>query len=204
MNQYACSPGYGTYCYPELAASFINFLHYCSPSSGFYGAGKDNRGRCTDKPSECHPMWTVGAPTSITLPFFTSSALSVATLPWDRHQIMLACVPGIERIGGQLSLDKACLILLILAKFQTTIGCHDVRTYKDLWTFVNEKWINPYSKVVLLWFWNYCWQSVMVGFGGVSWVSVSVVSKLHVYTTVIQFNILLQNKISQQAYSIEL
>ena len=81
MNQYACSPGYGTYCYPELSASFINFLHYCSPSSGFYGAGKDNRGRCTDKPSECHPMWTVGAPTSITLPFFTSSALSVATLP---------------------------------------------------------------------------------------------------------------------------
>jgi len=40
--------------------------------------------------------------------------------------------------------------------------------------------------------------------GGVSWVSVSVVSKLHVYTTVIQFNILLQNKISQQASSIEL
>ena len=87
-------------------------------------------------------------------------------LPWDRHQIMLACVPGIERIGGQLSLDKACLILLILAKFQTTIGCHDVRTYKDLWTFMNEKLINPYSKVVLLWFWNYCWQSVMVGFLG--------------------------------------
>jgi len=26
-------------------------------------------------------MWTVGAPTSITFPFFTSSALSVATLP---------------------------------------------------------------------------------------------------------------------------
>jgi len=39
------------YCYAELAASCINVLHYCLPSSGFYGAGKDNMGRHTDNPS---------------------------------------------------------------------------------------------------------------------------------------------------------
>ena len=50
MDQYASSPGHSTYSYAELAASFINFLHYCLPTSGFYGAGKDNRGRCTDNP----------------------------------------------------------------------------------------------------------------------------------------------------------
>ena len=27
----AGSPGHSTYCYAELAASFINFIHYCSP-----------------------------------------------------------------------------------------------------------------------------------------------------------------------------
>ena len=37
LDQYACSPGHSIYCYTELAASFINFLHYCSPSSGFHG-----------------------------------------------------------------------------------------------------------------------------------------------------------------------
>jgi len=29
MDQYAGSPGHSNYCYTELAASFINFLHYC-------------------------------------------------------------------------------------------------------------------------------------------------------------------------------
>jgi len=42
MDQYAGSPGRCTYCYAELAASFINFLQYCAPSSGFYGAGEDD------------------------------------------------------------------------------------------------------------------------------------------------------------------
>ena len=37
LDQYARSPGHSIYCYTELAASFINFLHYCWPSSGFYG-----------------------------------------------------------------------------------------------------------------------------------------------------------------------
>ena len=46
------------YCYAELTASFINFLHHCLPSSGFYGAGKDNRGRCT----KIHPIYTISAP----------------------------------------------------------------------------------------------------------------------------------------------
>jgi len=40
MDQYDGSPGRSTCCFAELAASFINFLHYCSPSSGFCGAGK--------------------------------------------------------------------------------------------------------------------------------------------------------------------
>jgi len=66
MGQYARSPGHSTYCYAELAASFINFLHYCSPFTGFNGAGKDNRGRGTDNPSGRHPIRTIGAPTSIT------------------------------------------------------------------------------------------------------------------------------------------
>jgi len=57
IDQYARSPGYSTYC----NTSFTNFLHHCSPSSGFYGARKDNRGRCTDNPSGCHPIRTVGA-----------------------------------------------------------------------------------------------------------------------------------------------
>jgi len=57
------------YCCAQLAASFINFLHYCSPSSGFYGAGKD-RGRHTDNPSGCHPIRTIVAPISIIPPFY--------------------------------------------------------------------------------------------------------------------------------------
>ena len=59
VDQYASSPGLSTYCYAEVAASFINFFHYYSPSSGFYGAGKDDRGRHTDSPSGRHPIRTV-------------------------------------------------------------------------------------------------------------------------------------------------
>jgi len=93
MDQYAGSSGRSTYCYVELAASFINFLHYCSPSCGFYGAGKDNSGSRTDNLSRCH---IIHHP-----PIFTPNAVFAASLPicptWDRHQIMLACyamLPG--------------------------------------------------------------------------------------------------------------
>jgi len=65
MDQYAGSPGHSTYCCAELSASFINFLHYCSPSCGFSGAGKDNRGRHEPR----H------------LPIFMPNALSAATFP---------------------------------------------------------------------------------------------------------------------------
>jgi len=88
MDQYAGSAGHGTYCYAELAvsslavaetiatthcayprkdvrASLIIFLYYCSPSSGFYGAG----GRRTDNPSGRHPVRTVHAAISI-IPHF--------------------------------------------------------------------------------------------------------------------------------------
>jgi len=92
MDQYAGSPGRSTYCYAELAVSFINFLHYCSPSSGFYGAWKDSRGRRTDNPSG------LSVPHLHHPPIFMPNALSAATLPsilaWDRHQMMLACIPS--------------------------------------------------------------------------------------------------------------
>ena len=51
LDQYAGSPGHSIYCYAELAASFISFLHYWLPFSRFYGAGNDNRGRRTGNPS---------------------------------------------------------------------------------------------------------------------------------------------------------
>jgi len=77
MDQYAGSPGRNTDYYGELAASFINLLHYCFPSSGFYGAGKDNRGRCTTSLSghELH------LPPPPSFPIFTPNALSAAILP---------------------------------------------------------------------------------------------------------------------------
>jgi len=79
MDQYAGSPGHSTYCYAELTASFINFLHYCSPSFGFYGAGKDNKSTQTDNPSGCHPIRTIGASISIiSPPIFMPNALSAA------------------------------------------------------------------------------------------------------------------------------
>jgi len=48
--------------------------------SGFYGAGKDNTGRCTVNLAGCHPIQTIGAPTSI-ISHFMLNALSAATLP---------------------------------------------------------------------------------------------------------------------------
>ena len=61
---------------PKLAASYINFLHYCLPSSAVYGAGKDNRGRRTDNPCGRHPIWTTGAPASIIPPLNAECPLS--------------------------------------------------------------------------------------------------------------------------------
>jgi len=42
VDQYAGSPGRSTYCYAELTASFINFLHYCLPLAppGFCNRGE--------------------------------------------------------------------------------------------------------------------------------------------------------------------
>ena len=95
MDQYACSPGHSIYCYAKLTASFINFLHYCSSSSGLHGAGKDNRGRRTDNPSGRHPIRTIGAPTSIILilcrmPFLLQPCQFITA--WNRNQITLDCI----------------------------------------------------------------------------------------------------------------
>jgi len=62
--------------YAELGASFIKFFYYCLSASGFHGAGKDNRDRCTNNPSGCHPIRTIGAPTSITPHFYAECTFS--------------------------------------------------------------------------------------------------------------------------------
>jgi len=69
-----------TYSYAELAESFINFLHYCSPSSAFYGTGTDSRGKRTNSLFGCYPTQTVGAPPPPS-PIFMLNALSAATIP---------------------------------------------------------------------------------------------------------------------------
>jgi len=70
----------------------------CSSSSGCYDAGEDNRGRSTDNLAGCHPIGTVGAPTSIIPPILCRMPflpqLSQFILAWDGHQIMLACIPA--------------------------------------------------------------------------------------------------------------
>jgi len=78
MEQYGGSPGRSTYCYAKLAASFINLLHYCLPTSGFYDAGKNNRSKCTTirldaTPSGLSDLYQYYPP-------FTPNALSAATL----------------------------------------------------------------------------------------------------------------------------
>jgi len=96
MDQYAGSPGRSTYCYAELAASFINFIYYCSPSSGFYGAGKDNKDRRTDNPPERHPIRTIDAPPPSS-PIFTPNALSAASL---------AIYPGLAQAPNNVGLQS--------------------------------------------------------------------------------------------------
>jgi len=70
---------YSTYCYAKLTESFINLLHYCSSSSGLYGAEKDNRGRRTNNAYGRNPIRTIGAPTSI-IPHFYAECPFCATL----------------------------------------------------------------------------------------------------------------------------
>jgi len=83
VDQYAGSPGHGGFCFADLTASFINFFHYCSLSSGFYGAGKGDRGRRTDSPSGVWmpPNLDYRCPHLHYPPIFMSSALSAAALP---------------------------------------------------------------------------------------------------------------------------
>ena len=71
MDQYAGSPGHGGFCFADLTASFINFFHYCSLSSGFYGAGKVTEADALTVRLEsgCHRIWTIGAPIFIIPPF---------------------------------------------------------------------------------------------------------------------------------------
>jgi len=59
-----------------------NSLHPLSTSSitGFYGAGKDNIGKCTDNPPERHPIGIIGAPTS-TIPHFYAEWLLCCNPP---------------------------------------------------------------------------------------------------------------------------
>jgi len=92
MDQNAGSTGHSTYCFAEIAASFINFLHYCLPSSRFYAAG--DRGRCTNTPSGCHPIGlSVPPPPSSFLsqmPYLPQPFQFI--LAWGKHRIMLACI----------------------------------------------------------------------------------------------------------------
>jgi len=59
-----------------------------SPSR-FHGAEEDNRGRCTDNPAGCHPIWTIGATISNIPTIFTPDVLAVATskfiLAYNKH-----------------------------------------------------------------------------------------------------------------------
>jgi len=80
MDQYASSPSHSTYCYAELAASFICSLHYFLPPSGFYGVEKDNK-RQTHRQSVLMPPFGLLVPPPHHLPIFTPNAISATTLP---------------------------------------------------------------------------------------------------------------------------
>jgi len=92
-----------TYCYAELSASFIKFLHYCFLSSGFYGAWKDNRTRRNNNRYESHPIWTISAPTSITS-VFMPNALSATTL---------TIYPGLGQAPNNAGLHTSGLVTVI-------------------------------------------------------------------------------------------
>jgi len=67
-------------CIDQYAASFINFLHYCSPSLDFMVQGKMTEADILTVRFDATPSAPSMPPT---LPpfFFTSNALSAATLP---------------------------------------------------------------------------------------------------------------------------
>ena len=79
MDQYAGSPGRSTYCHAELAESFVNFLHHYSPSSGFYGTGKDNRGSAPTIRLDATPSGLL-LPPPPSSSVFMSNALYVTSL----------------------------------------------------------------------------------------------------------------------------
>ena len=54
----------------------IRRKHSYMPSSGFCGAGEDNRGRLTDNLAGRHSIWTTGAPTSTISTIFMPDALT--------------------------------------------------------------------------------------------------------------------------------
>jgi len=83
MDQYAGSPVHSTYCYAELAASFIKFLHYCSLTSTCMVQGKITQAEALTiyRESGCHTIQTFSAPTSTISPIFAWNTLYAATLP---------------------------------------------------------------------------------------------------------------------------
>ena len=130
MGQYASSPGYSTYCYAELAAYFINFLHYCSTSSGLYGAGKDNRGRCTNNPSGCHPIQTISAPTSTDPPF-------LCRMPFLRQTCQI--YPGLGQAPNNAGLHTWWLVAIYQLKLKMLI------THKIFPILYNGHWARKWS-----------------------------------------------------------
>jgi len=97
---------------PEVLVTVLQlqFLYnYCLQTCGFYGAGKDNRGRRTDNPSGRHP---IGAPTSIIphflrqMPFLLQPSQFIMALDRHRFRIMLACIPG-----GLVARPLRCVLL---------------------------------------------------------------------------------------------
>jgi len=104
-------------------------------SSGFYGAGEDNRDRCTDSPTGRHPIWTISAPTSIFMP----DAICVTTFP---------IYPG--------GLNKATISKQILNA--NTANIHDWESSK---LCQQQSWLIPVSSKsavnYLIWWWY--WSS---------------------------------------------
>ena len=72
MDQYAGSPVHSTYCYAELAASFIKFLHYCSLTSTCMVQGKITQAEALTiyRESGCHTIQTFSAPNLYHIPNF--------------------------------------------------------------------------------------------------------------------------------------
>jgi len=79
-----------------------SLYHIYMPSSWFYGSWEDNRGRCTNDLAGCHPIWTIGDPTSIIPTVFIPDDLPVTILPiypglGQAASSMLGCAGGLGR-----------------------------------------------------------------------------------------------------------